>query len=732
MATENFLFNFRAIDGTKLAFQSVSRNIDKVTKQGASLRRVFSSTFTQSIGGGAALASAGLVNLRLQFDQIQKTLDFATGSTEAGAEAFRFASGEARRLGLDLRATAKSYAQFSAAAKGTNLEGDMSNKVFSSVAQAAAVLQLSADDTRGALRALEQMISKGNVQAEELRQQLGERLPGAFQYAARAMGVTTQELNDMLENGEVLADDLLPKLADELNRTFGPNVAAAADSLKASLQRLSLEVETLSNTAAEGPATITKALSDFGAEILGGINYFLEWNKQLSEQEAAQQFVQNQKDAEDQLHALGVQIANATVALRIFEQTGTGDTVGKAVEIAFLKRQYDELAASIDKTTKATKAAEGVDISKVAIPKPGPLMATGIPKESVELQEKALGILKSLQTEEQEAALSILALQQAREAGLILDMEYNDAVKSITQSLLEQSDAFKAQKDAADEANAIIARGLTEEQALRKEIDELNAKFAAGNIDANLYGQALRVLSSELANLNPNIKEAEKLFDSISSTIDRSLSPSEKYAQTIREFVEQALRLQAIDPAKFEELGGMGAIQEAVAGLAEGFKGDKEGEGPFKNLIGEMDIVFNRWDEGLDGMADAFAQVIQQMAVEFLTSRLVDALAGGFGGMKEGGGGFLSGFTKGLTGKAVGGTVMANRPYLVGEKGPELLYAGRSGTIVPNDQMGGGGLNYAPVVNISGGASEQDRAIFSAELRRQKAEIADMLARRRF
>jgi hypothetical protein len=518
------------------------------------------------------------------------------------------------------------------------------------------------------------MISKGNVQAEELRQQLGERLPGAFQYAARAMGVTTQELNDMLENGEVLADDLLPKLADELDRTFGPNVAAAADSLKASLQRLSLEVEILSNTAAEGPASITKSLSDFGAEILGGINYFLEWNKQLSEQEAAQQFVQSQKDAEDQLHALGVQIANTAVALQAYRQAGNIDeAMSRAVQLAHLRIQYDLLAASINKTTKAAKAAEAVDISGIAIPKPGPVMAPGIPEDILKIQNEAL-----------------------------------------------------------EEAKAIAESLLSPQEVLQKRIEKLNQDFANGFVPVDIYSKALRALSIETANLNPNIEEAEDLFGSLSNTISANLSPSEKYAENVRKFVEQALRLQEIDPEAFKELGGMEAIRKAVSGMAEGFKGDGDESSPFSSLIGEMDIVFMRWDEGLDGMTDAFAQALQRMAVEFLTSRLVDALAGGFGGMKQGGGGFLSGFTKALTGRAVGGTVMANRPYLVGEKGPELLYAGRSGTIVPNDQMGGGGLNYAPVVNISGGASEQDRALFSAELRRQKAEIADMLARRRF
>jgi tape measure domain-containing protein len=50
-------------------------------------------------------------------------------------------------------------------------------------------------DQRGIFKALEQMLSKGNVQAEELRGQLGERLPGAIYFSAKALGVTTRELN---------------------------------------------------------------------------------------------------------------------------------------------------------------------------------------------------------------------------------------------------------------------------------------------------------------------------------------------------------------------------------------------------------------------------------------------------------------------------------------------------------------------------------------------------------
>ena len=90
--------------------------------------------------------------------------------------------------------------------------------------------------------------------------------------------------------------------------------------------------------------------------------------------------------------------------------------------------------------------------------------------------------------------------------------------------------------------------------------------------------------------------------------------------------------------------------------------------------------------------------------------------------------------TAGIAARALGGQVRAGQSYLVGERGPELLTMGNAnGRIATNESMrGGASLVYSPTVNISGGATEQDRAFFTAQLRNQKAEIADLLARRRF
>jgi tape measure domain-containing protein len=132
-----------------------------------------------------------------------------------------FVRGLSDRLGLSLVDTAGSYAKLAASSMGTQLEGKKTREIFESVSTAASRLGLSTEESNGALLAISQMMSKGTVQAEELRGQLGERLPGAFQIAARSMGVSTAELGKMLETGQVMADEFLPKFSAELQKSFG-------------------------------------------------------------------------------------------------------------------------------------------------------------------------------------------------------------------------------------------------------------------------------------------------------------------------------------------------------------------------------------------------------------------------------------------------------------------------------------------------------------------------------
>lgn len=62
--------------------------------------------------------------------------------------------------------------------------------------------------------------------------------------------------------------------------------------------------------------------------------------------------------------------------------------------------------------------------------------------------------------------------------------------------------------------------------------------------------------------------------------------------------------------------------------------------------------------------------------------------------------------------RADGGSVMGGKPYLVGERGAELFVPNRSGTIVPNHQLGQGGTPVVvnQTINLSTGVSQTVRA----------------------
>lgn len=203
-----------------------------------SLVGAFTSMKGAIIGLGLGVLTKQLVDTQVAMDQVAMRMKFAAGGAEEGGKALEWVRNVSKTLGLEFKSTAGEFSKFAAAAKGGKLSFLQTQEIFLAVAKASTVMGLSQEQVAGTFMALQQMISKGNVQAEELRGQLGERLPGAFGLAAKAMGVTTQELGKMLELGKVSAADLLPKLAKELEKTFGGETAEASFKLTAEMNRL--------------------------------------------------------------------------------------------------------------------------------------------------------------------------------------------------------------------------------------------------------------------------------------------------------------------------------------------------------------------------------------------------------------------------------------------------------------------------------------------------------------
>lgn len=162
----------------------------------------------------------------MELESLDAAMLAASNSQADAAEKMKFVKEEAYRLGTDLKTAAAAYMQLSIAGKGI-LEQEQIKDLFTATLEASAALGMSVDNTKGSFRSFVQMLSKGNVQAEELRGQLGERLYGAFNLAAESMGLTTKELNKQLQLGNVLAKDLLPKMTPMIREMANANGALA-------------------------------------------------------------------------------------------------------------------------------------------------------------------------------------------------------------------------------------------------------------------------------------------------------------------------------------------------------------------------------------------------------------------------------------------------------------------------------------------------------------------------
>lgn len=190
-------------------------------------------------------------------DALQTSLSFVSGSASAGAEQMAFVRQEADRLNLPLQASAKGYTQLAAATQNTTLEGQKTQEMFSALVQAGRVYNLTQDEMNGLLLASSQIMSKGSVAAEELRGQIAERLPGAYNKFADALGISTEELSKRLQLGQVSTEDFY-KFTQKLAADTASGVDAANSSAQAATARLGNEFTKLQESIgrAATPAVI--------------------------------------------------------------------------------------------------------------------------------------------------------------------------------------------------------------------------------------------------------------------------------------------------------------------------------------------------------------------------------------------------------------------------------------------------------------------------------------------
>ena len=544
-------------------------------------------------------ASRALFEASANAQRLSTQLNFASGGN--GVREMAFVLQLANRLGLEINSTAKAYAGFASAARGTAIEGRQARQVFESISMASAVMGLTADETSGALLAVQQMLSKGVVSAEEFRGQLGERMPIALRAGAAALNVTEAEFSKLLETGQIVAADFLPKFGEAIRREVGDAANEAANRLDASTARMgnawtrlkqvigdsgvSQALGGAAGMLANDMTAITEAMDrakasggGFFAQMNAGLGQFI--GRALGLQFMNREFLTLQQAASD---------AAATIK-RLDEQESRDGKLG-----FYSMQRRAEAVRDLAKATRELAAANQLNSGA------GQGRGSVIPETigaAAAREAKALADLNTLQLKLAKVPESYLKDMQEvirlNQAGVLVGKKYTDMLAVMQAQLSKNTTAGSAENKALAERIALMqqiyggadGRAAAREAFRRSEIDAteaVNAKLLADAMAAaakatddarKAHADLIRDLEASADSVGKQVQrlQDEEAAAGIAAAQNISLAQAIELVTIARLQEQQAIQMsygndQAADAIQREidkrrELGGLIAGKE--------------------------------------------------------------------------------------------------------------------------------------------------------------------------
>ena len=597
-----------------------------------------------AIGAAAIYAGKACFDASLQMDRLVKSYTTIEGSTSGAVSQLDYIYEISNKLGLEFQSTAEAAKGFFAAGKGSALQKDL-NGIFEGVSQAGAALSLSTEQMDGVFLALGQMISKGKVQAEELRGQLGERLPGAFNLAARAMGVTTAQLDDMLKKGQVTAEDMLPKLAAVLKDEFGPAAEQAAQGAQGAVNRLSTEWNLFKATVMDNGPIITaiNAITDaMGKANAAQREQELEkrmeaagWEKATTMPmwgvpfgETVKKYTEEQKEIFREYEK--VVLADAQKMKSVQEEANKILAEGEARTADFLKNTTESKIAALNKDYDETVLAL---TKKMILYQQQGQDFSGLQKELLKVdaeydrQLEALNKkgMKSAEDAAKKAALSATNLDELRKSVEALEAANIPAAKSFDQmaeKIREQSKQTQIAIE-ADAARMVATKKLTVTQAeewkglkFREDAAKTTQKLA--EVEAKRGEQ-----DKKYADLRLDFEKRYADMVGLSSeAVSKSISKqAEEYRKAIEAGENAAEELVRLEEWKRDQI--QRASREAMDGARVALR-DYQVEA--SNQAKSMNDAFRGLFSGMDsGWKSAWEQMIETGKVSLSSFRSVFA-----------------------------------------------------------------------------------------------------------
>lgn len=279
---------------------------------------------------------------------------------------------------------------------------------------------------------------------------------------------------------------------------------------------------------------------------------------------------------------------------------------------------------------------------------------------------------------------------------------------------------------------------------------DLLTAFFGGEQSAEQLTNAIEKIDERIASLQERSKEpifAGPLGEGIKADIS-NLELQRAELQKLLDAAQKSGRVQLIDPVNFQaQIEALRAAIPAIEGITSSTKSlndaaQNELPSAFDTFIANLKQARTQGEDlqtglvklasqGIDGLGQAFTNAITGAqkfsdAIKSMAKSVVDSLikmliqkyivdaAFGFITGKisnmQADADFLGIEASDFSGRAMGGPVAGGRPYIVGERGPELMVPAGNGTVVPNNALGGGGVTVVQNINVTTGVQQTVRA----------------------
>ena len=680
----------------------------------------------------AAFAQAVKTADRLQ--GIESAFEAITGSSTEAEERLERIREQARLLGQDYLSLADLTKQWLASTKDTAIE-KYQDEILQGFLSYGAVLKIPEEQLQRMVTALSQMASKGKIYAEELRGQLGEALPGAFNMLAKSMNKSTEELNKMLENGEVGLENLV-LLAKDLQKEYGGKVGESSDTVANNLMRGKNELVEITQLILEGANAynIFNEAIKISVNLLGGfkeglevqIGFIKNFKTMLSGGLSMGEFLDaseimnnadyfdsvfgkldlieiRKKEIEDKLSALSKDIAVAEKMLLPGEFEFYKESLGISDfqnELAALEKEQEALFAELDRMYERGLAYQNSAMSKPETVKP---KSQSELKKEQKVYEKTAKDLAKLNDE---IARLIMTDEEYREFSL--DKKLAELTRSLPFATEEIKLFAKAQKDAWAKEDA--------ENALEKQKENLD-------VQAKFYEE----LAKKTGQYEKSLAFQNRLIDEQVQVWKQAQIPDEYV-----EKMEKMLRLEVSQNPLDSFMLGANETYAQYGNLAVRMKD------VYTSAFSEMTDALTEWASGAEvsfsDVAQSFTKMLLQMSIQYTMSNLANSIFGGigsvfggiFGGSSLGGGGDFLNMSSALTSyvptfheggmadspaviRAVQGNIFANAPRYHGGYNPSFeqpailrkdeRVLSPSETYAYNMGFGMGGKNASIVIN---------------------------------